>query len=236
MASKRKVQQHINDIQSRLSRQAIVASLSKARGLTDLASQFGFVVALKSDAAWPSFDGEPMVGLLQINTAELPSIPSALTGVALLRVWVSLVDDAILDPDGVVIRSSPSLSDETPVAQPVIATPIKRCGIAWANATDMPGYQDLPRTVSDEIANFYAEVDCPTISATKIGGFARRMQGPTAFDVTGYPSPDSPELFDYVLQIGSEKVAEWTWGDDGIGYVGRSRTNPAKWKLDWQSS
>jgi uncharacterized protein YwqG len=224
-------------IQQRLAKEASIATLHPGTPSDALGSMFGAVSTFKGDEPWPEYGGTPMIGLLQIRTSELPNVPHSLRGVALLRVWVSDVEDALCDTlESVVIRASPTLpSGPSDMRQTTTGHP-KACRMTWASQADGPGYYDLPRTVPDEIAELYSALDTPSHNGTKIGGYQHRVQFQTAFDVTGLTQTSPDDEYEYVLQIGSEPAAGWMWGDGGIAYVGRGVTDLSRWKLDWQAS
>ena len=97
---------------------------------------------------------------------------------------------------------------------------------------DMPKHDDAPDLPPDlEDKDYYDIAHCH--DGFKIGGWPSLIQS----EVFWAPWNRHPANPTYVFQIDSNEKAGWSWGHNGVGYIGRG-TAPGyqdDWFLSWQS-
>jgi hypothetical protein len=96
---------------------------------------------------------------------------------------------------------------------------------------DFPCWEDVPIDLPDDVSDRYYDV-YHNVPGTKLGGWPTLVQAPI-FWAPWNKHPAAPE---YVFQVDSSEKAGWSWGHDGVGYLGRG-TAPGKedeWALAWQ--
>lgn len=207
-----------------LLRPASVAQVGGFRPPDDpCASWFGRGVALPHEPT-PQHDGQPMLPLLQVNVAELPFVPDALQGVALLVVHLNR-DRLPLGKahgDGWLIREYAATDGLIPLPP---SGAVKPFPIRWSRVDDdAPGWEDawslldLSAVNDDDDANEAFSDDFARYSATKVGGYPYAIQHAVGLD-------------GFVFQIGSEEKAGWMWADNGIGYFFKT---DGVWRWDCQ--
>lgn len=163
-----------------------------------------------------SFDGSPLIPLLQIRVSELPVVPPALEGIALLVVYLNhkVIPYDKAHGDGWLVREYRSLEalvpNRTPLPKGPKALPIKWLAGKperpdWEHANDLMNLDAL-----DESESARERFDkLPHHPGTKVGGWPSAIQGVA----------DNAD--DFVLQIGSEEKARWQWGHGGAATFGR---------------
>jgi hypothetical protein len=201
------------------------------------ASWFGTVRLALPGELWPTTDGEPMLALAQINLGELPCpAPAILSDVAFLTLFVGARRLPIDEPNGTgwALRTYASLDELVPVADP---TPeparLRPFPIRWHEALDLPCRDDLPLDYLD--AGGARPEPQPgselTSPGTKVGGWPYYIQSSVEWRTGRGPVADGH----YVLQVGTEEKAGWSWGHAGIGYIARQPGQGAeRWHLTWQ--
>ncbi|HEX6750556.1 MAG TPA: DUF1963 domain-containing protein [Longimicrobium sp.] len=173
----------------------------------------------------PEWNGRPLYPVLQINTSELPSVPRALEGTAVLALFMDLDDLPFDRPhgDGWVIREYASEDGLQPVLAPAGAAGPRAFPIRWAAGDpEGPSWDDA-----------FDLVDLDSIGADDAVAdeFHDRFGNWPGTKVGGYPSAIQHEvgLADYVFQVGSEEKAQWDWVDSGIAYFFKSADGEWRW-------
>ncbi len=171
----------------------------------------------RADEALPTFKGQPMFPLLQVRCAELPEAPAALSGIALLVVYVNAAEIPFDLPhgEGWLVREYASVEGLVPCPTRAPAG-VKPMAIKWT-----PGKPERPEwEQASEMFDMDAIADSdsakerfeamPNHSGTKIGGYPSEVQGLVEY------------ADDYLLQIGSEAKAGWQWADGGVATFSRN--------------
>ena len=192
------------------------------------ASILGAVAVARPDEPWPTYRGEPMVGLAQLNVADAPAVPDALRDIALLTVFIGLDGEALEIPDGRangdgwLVRSYPGLDDLAAINDPPAPAWLRRRLLAWDRIEDLPALEDLLDIVDGEAldrlldgGDFGTAVGSPA-SGTKLGGWPDLIQGEIAWH--SQPAAGSPE---FCLQIDSDERLGLNLWDGGAIYLGR---------------
>lgn len=214
---------------------ASIAVLKRRKQTLPTESCFGGVFAGRKESTWPeNGDGEPLEGLLQVRTKDLPYCPKELAGIALIQVFYpcgsnpdgSRVYPLDAEGDGVVVRTYPSLRGLSEMFKP-FESKLKPCRIEWEKVTnEIPSYPDFIGLVDDaKQERFWTLSDWATVlerhyssnPRTKVGGWPCSCQN--GLNYRGY-----------AIQIGSESKANFQWGHDGTAAVYRERK---KWSLAW---
>ena len=121
------------------------ASLARLHGepTNQFASHLGGVSVLGAGEAWPSYRGEPMVGVVQVNLSECPFVPMELRDVDLLCLWIAADrgDDLIApdwrpNGDGWTVRAY-RRSDVRPAVGPSLYQ-MRPHGVEWLAIDDLP--------------------------------------------------------------------------------------------------
>ncbi len=199
-------------------------------------SWFGRVRMMAFGQKWPTFAGEPMLPLCQINCDELPFRPPAFTDITFITAFVA--------PDALPYRMAPSGEGWElrtykigqpllPLDESVLPIPsIKPFPIQWQFIReDFPSWEEaieVLRLDQDQLALYEEHTDLfQTHYCSKIGGWPSLLQGELFAGYSKQPN--------YVFQIDSESKAHWGWGDTGIGYFGyQTLTDSQHWVLDCQ--
>ena len=224
--------EHFADLDRHL-KTASIAILKRGKQSTPTESCFGGVFVGQKDSVWPEFDGEPLDGVLQIRTKDLPFRPKELKGVSLIQIFVpcetwpsGLVNPRYDDGENVVVRSFSSLRGLHVLEKP-FKSDLKPCRIEWKKVeNEIPTYPDDIGLVDDEKQERFRELpdwskvlgrSYSTNPRTKVGGWPNSCQN--GLNYRGY-----------AIQIGSEQKANFMWGHDGTAVLYRVRS---KWSLDW---
>lgn len=214
-------------------RPASVAVLRRAKQTTPTESCFGGVFVGQKDAVWPEHDGQPLEGVLQIRTKDLPFCPEEIAGISLIQVFVpcktwpsGLVNPRYGNGENVVVRSFPTLRGLRTLEKP-FKSDLKPCRIDWVKVeNEFPTYPDDIGLIDDEKrVRFHELPDWTKVLERTYGSSARTKVG-------GWPNSCQNGLNyrGYAIQIGSEQKADFMWGHDGTAVVYRDRK---KWLLDW---
>jgi len=198
-------------------------------------SWFGRVTRALPGEPWPADGNNPMRPLCQLDLREAELRPAALEGIALLTLFVSAQRLPHNDPNGTswCLRAYGHRDSELLI--PMEAPP----GVRLLNAVpfrfepiceDFPSRLDLPGDIPDELADSF-RTDFPNRRGSKLCGWPRLVQ--SAINWAPCDAGMAPE---YILQIDSEKLAGWEWGDDGTAYIGHGTTagESHRWALSWQ--
>lgn len=96
---------------------------------------------------------------------------------------------------------------------------------------DFPCWEDVSIELPKDIGENYYDL-FETLDGLKLGGWPRLIQS----EISWAPFNLHPAKPEYVFQIDSTKKGQWSWGHDGVAYIGRG-TAPGKedeWTLEWQ--
>ncbi len=236
----------ITQWRQRLVRKASLLVLSDDQRVDDpFCTWFGRVTLGMPGEPWPMANGRLMWPLLQIVVRELPFLPAALDGLALMRVFV---DPAFLgDEDegrvdfhevegvsgpGWLLLASPALDGFEKVTEPDHGSRIRPAPGRWELIeADYPTFDYLPEDLRDSLTHEHCESDLETHEGTKVGGWPFTIQSEVCLGPMGQ-NPLDPE---YAFQIGSDHDRGWMWGDDGFAYFGRGTGECRdEWAMDWQ--
>jgi hypothetical protein len=209
-----------------------------------LHSWAGRVLVGAPGEAWPATDGEPMLALAQLNLTEAPVLPEALSGFAMLTLFIGPRELPVDEPNGErwQLRAYPALEDLAPLAAPPAARerdPKARRGepttyaalpIRWRRIDDFPARDELPSELLDEYDSRADELghDMPRpADGLKLGGWPVLIQGEVSWHGRGG--------VDFVLQVDSnQNRIGFEVGYGGVFYVGH-RASDGTWHADWQS-
>lgn len=213
---------------ARLARPVSIAQIGGFRPPDDpLTSWFGRGVCLPAEPE-VQFNGAPLIPLLQVRCSELPYVPPALEGLALIVVYMNTSEVPHDKPhgEGWMVREYRSLDALSPcptrAPRGLKALPIKWITSKperpdWEEASDL-----LDLDALDESESARERFDkLPHHGATKVGGYPSEIQGLVE------------NADDFVLQIGSEAKANWKWADGGIATFGRDANG--QWSFACQS-
>ncbi len=213
---------------------ASLAVLTRKKQSTPSQSCFGGDFVGRADTKWPHCRSVPMEGVLQIRTKDLPYCPPQLNGIALIQLFC-MCEDSVdgfpqrpkFDEEGwYVVRTYDTLRGLRPMERPTPPN-IKPCSIEWKMVSnEIPFYpadvvhidaQTLERF--KELPDSWKIVDKNYSShwQTKVGGWPVSCQ--SGLDRIGY-----------AIQIGSERKANFMWGDNGVAVLFHHRN---QWRLDW---
>jgi hypothetical protein len=175
----------------------------------------------------PTYQGEEMFPLLQINVTELPVVPPVLEGVELLVLFINR-DIPFDQPhgEGWLIREYRSLDSLVALPAPEAKPPVRAFPIRWTRVEgELPGWEDA-----------WSLVDLTAVNEDEEASekFFDDLQNHPATKVWGYPTEIQHEvgIEDYVFQVGSEEKAQWIWADNGIGYF--FRRPDGSWNFECQ--
>jgi Domain of unknown function (DUF1963) len=175
-----------SEIVSGLERPASVGIVGGLRPPDDpLTSWLGQVRAVGQGEEWPTRDGTPLAGICQIRTSELPHVPPALRGVALITVFLRAEEGVPVPPSGVddhgwEVRVYENLDRVVPV-DGVMATSIRPFPVRWQLfEADLPSWEDAARVLTaEELAELeegFDDLEGPA-DGLKVGGWPSLIQG-----------------------------------------------------------
>ena len=213
---------------------ASLAVLTRKKQSTPSASCFGGVFVGKVDSKWPHCRSRPMEGVLQIRTKNLPYCPPQLKTTALIQLFC-VCEDSLdgfperpdFDVEGwYAVRTYDTLRGLRPMERP-IPSRIKPCCIEWKKVSnEVPSYpDDIGLIDGNKKARFqeledWAKIERKSYSEhwqTKVGGWPVSCQA-------------GLNRIGYAMQIGSERKANFMWGDNGVAVLFLHRN---KWTLEW---
>lgn len=225
---------NIEEIRRRLVRKASVMSLGGFRPPADpFTTWFGRIRVALPHEIWPTDDGKPMLPLCQINCAELPYKPDALSDIALISVFITQNELPSDTPNGEgwSLRTYASLDGLVEIEEPKPTTLIKPFPVRWELIEeDYPIWDDVDIKVPPEVAANYYDLFVNR-DGSKVGGCPTLIQS----EIYWAPWNKHPANPAYVFQIDSEEKAHWAWGDAGVGYFGRGTGSATdQWAFEWQ--
>lgn len=191
-------------------------------------SWFGRGVGLPGEGL-PEREGKPLFPLLQINVAELPSVPPEFAGTALLVVFLDIDDIPFDQPhgEGWLIREYASLDGLEPLpAYPGGKAP-RAFPVRWElGEPEGPGWDD-----ACELMDLGPVDDDPEASDE----FFDRFQNSPRTKVGGYPHDiqHAVGLDGYVFQIGSEDKPRWNLVDGGVAYFFKAADGEWRWECQF---
>ena len=199
-----------------------------------LASWIGKICVGLPHETWPVSNGKPMLPLVQINLKALEYIPDNLSDIEYLVVFID-AEHLPSDSDNGnhwVIRTYSDCSKLVELQQPNLRFAITPFPLqAKYIDDDFPCYEDCPVELPDELDDAYYDLFQNT-EGLKLGGWPTLVQS-EIFWAPNNAHPDNPE---FVFQIDSCEKANWSWGDQGVAYIGRGTKTETKnnWVLSWQ--
>jgi hypothetical protein len=197
------MQQSLEEALVALGRTALVASeLEGDDGSTLLCGQ-GQPLAGPGET-WPSRSGRRLVNVLNVNTAELPSVPAFLNRAAYWSFFITpdAFEQSVSDGT-LLVRPYPSVQSLRPLTPPdSLAAPVR---LRFAAEVDYPLGFALAKCLPEATA---FEDQYPCLSGIKLGGYPHMIQG-TAF----------LESLDPEFQIQLDCSSHYCYGDSGIGFV-----------------
>ena len=225
---------NVEEIRRRLVRKASVMSLGGFRPPSDpFTTWFGRIRVALPHEIWPTDDGKPMLPLCQINCAELPYKPDALSDIALISVFITQDELPSDTPNGEgwSLRTYASLDGLVEIEEPKPTTLIKPFPVRWELIEeDYPIWDDVDIKVPPEVEDNYYDLFVNR-DGSKVGGWPTLIQS----EIYWAPWNKHPANPAYVFQIDSEEKAHWAWGHAGVGYFGRGTGSATdQWAFEWQ--
>lgn len=196
-------------------------------------SWFGCTTLQDPEEEWPLSKTGPMFPLCQILTSELPFVPDDLQDIALIQIFIA-PDFNLYDTNagqGWCLRTSTSLDPLVPATPPEFKSEIKPLPVRWELLeNDLPSFEDLPDDFPDRLHEKWWDSFCGA-DGSKVGGWPTLVQS----EIYWAPWNLHPANPRYVLQIDTEKKANWMWGNCGVGYFGRgTEDHRDNWTMSWQ--
>ena len=210
-------------------RKASILNAGGSRPTGDpFASHMGLRPLALPGEAWPSFEGEPLMLVCQMNLTNAPSVPELLKDVKLITFYANPETEEWPEEGGTewVVRTYNSLDGLAPMTPPAVR---KGFECSWRDCEDYPSIDDPDRVVPDDFDD--SELEVESVHRTKIGGWASNIQSEPWWEYSEHAA--APK---YCFQVASEEKAGLVWGDGGTLYLGRG-TAPGcenQWFLDWQ--
>ena len=242
-----KIPASLEELRALVARTASAAKVGGEPSGDPLASCLGLVRAAAPDEAWPTFEGQPMLGVAQLNLREAPFVPPALSDVALITFFLAAHkgEDGLeyffpagrRNGEGWVLRAYDSI--EGLVAMPAAYDPgwLSPRGITWERIEDLPdewgqgGAHDLVDFAAiEEILgedDWNDAVGRPA-DATKLGGWPSVIG-----DDSDEESPARKATF--CLQIDSDLEVGLDLWDGGVIHIGSmERAGRKTWVIESQ--
>ena len=190
-------------------------------------SRLGAVTVALPGEPWPTYEGVPMIGLAQLNLAEVPFVSEPLRDQAFISVFIAEQDDYLVLPDdrpngdGWLVRAYESGSGLVPVVDPP-RTPewLRPHSLAWEAIDDMPDWDDLSEMVDlDAIEPWLGGREVEDVlgspaDGTKLGGWPSLIQS----QIQWHDHPAQPS---YCFQIDSDEHVGLNLWDRGVLHIGR---------------
>jgi len=106
------------------------------------ASWLGPVPVIGRTESWPRHRSAPMAGIRQIDVGQLPHVPYAPAGVAMVSLFMTVGRGGRPDPDRWEVRTYFSLEDRRP-ADDVVAPTVRPFPVEWELVpADLPAWDD----------------------------------------------------------------------------------------------
>ena len=225
---------NVEEIRRKLVRKASVMVVGGFRPPADpFTTWFGRIRVALPHEIWPTHDGKPMLPICQINCAELPYKPDALSDIALISVFMGQDELPSDTPngDGWALRTYATLDGLVEIEEPKPTNLIRPFPVRWELIEeDYPCWDDVDIKVPPEVADNYYDL-FENRDGSKVGGWPSLIQA----EIYWAPWNKHPANPAYVFQIDSEEKAHWAWGDAGVGYFGRGTGNATdQWAFEWQ--
>ncbi|MCX7567217.1 DUF1963 domain-containing protein [Sulfitobacter sp. F26169L] len=203
-------------------------------------TMFGTVRLARKDEVWPTYEGAPMWPLCQINLAQAPLRPEALSDLSLLTLFIApehaitptpIINTRKPDPAATwALRSYATLGGLTIPTAPEHGSPLSPRLGEWGDVRADFANHDMAGHVVDTNANdVYAYEWAQTVQQTKLGGWPATVQSEP-----WWAYQKTRDTWDYVIQIENEPKAGWQGWGDGAAYIARSRKRPHLWAIDVQ--
>jgi hypothetical protein len=196
------------------------------------ACNFGLAPLGLPGEPWPSWEGQPLLFVCQMNLTTAPAVPPLLAGIQLLTFFVTPELGTLSQENGSdwVLRTYSSLEGLVRIPPPAGAPKVKKgFECLWQECEDHPNYDD-PEIVLPE-GSRRPKGDLENVARTKVGGYASTIQSEPWWGSEAHPS--APR---FCVQINSEEKAGAIWGDGGAIYLakGTAAGSENRWFLDWQ--
>jgi hypothetical protein len=219
-----------DEVKARLARPAVALTRGEPRPSYRTTRSWLGRAYLHRPGETPPLDaqGRPMWPLLQLVLADVPWVPGCLASTQALTVFVSrqLPVDNRLAPNGHnwLLREYP-LGEALQMSEPAATSPLRPFALqAGPLLPDYPGWEDssVPaalRRAMDELerAGTVGEDWLPNCEGHKLGGWPSFCQPSVAFD----PG------FEFVLQIGSDRQANFNVVDGGTLFLAKNAATGA---------
>jgi uncharacterized protein YwqG len=196
-----------------------------------LASHFGLAPVGLPNEQWPSYEGQPLMLVCQLNLTAAPFVPQLLSDIALITFFAASETPESKE-NGVDwhLRAYKSVDGLVPMTVPPDAPRFYRgFECRWEECTDQPVYDDPEIEVPAGFDRVGVHLD--NVRRTKIGGYASNIQCEPWWADQHHPA--NPR---FCLQIASEEKVGLMWGDCGAVYIARGTAlgREDEWFLDWQ--
>lgn len=202
------------------------------------ATQFGLPPLARPHELWPTQNGRPLFYVCQLNLAQAPYVPSLLSDLALITVFI--------DPkayfgkengDGWLIRDYKSIEGLRPLSIPDGQTVYRGFEVRYDLVDDYPAFDDPDLQTVPGFDSSGIHLD--NVGRSRIGGFASNIQSEQWWSYA--VNPAERQLVDkfqpaFCFQIATEDKVRLYWGDNGVVYFARSTTpqTEPRWFLDTQ--
>ena len=206
-----------------------------------VSSCFGEVRATE-DEVWPQFERKLLWPVCQLNLLDAPYLPECLSDLAMLQFFVldefwrieqSIIDTSKPTPSGpFFLNTFKNLEALRAVDAPKHGSPFKSFEARWNEdvLTDYPTHDCLPFDFDElDIGDYYDQDGVEPLYATKLGGWPSCVQSEPWWDRRA-----EGKDFEFAFQIDSEEKANCWWGDNGVVYFARHKSNSDVWAVDWQ--
>ncbi|MEQ8779073.1 MAG: DUF1963 domain-containing protein [Roseibium album] len=204
-------------------------------------SCFGEIRAAE-DENWPHLENKPLWPVCQLNLLDAPYVPDCLRDVAMLQFFVheeywrfdqSIVDVSKPTPSGpFFLKIYKGLDALKFVDPPNHDSPFKPLEAKWCKdvRVDYPTHDCMPFDFDAlDIGDYCDQDGVETVFATKLGGWPSCVQSEPWWDYR-----KEGKDFEFALQFHSEEKANCWWGDNGVVYFARHKSNTDVWAVDWQ--
>jgi hypothetical protein len=225
-----------------LQRGASVAQVGGFRTPEEPATSWmGTVKLAAAGEDWPSSGGQPMHGVLQLVTRDLPVRPPALDGIEMLSLFVA-VDLPLDTPNGVgwCLRTYGTLDGLRLLERPEwprdprmpkdFNPALNPFPLEFSEAEDWPGLDNVPLELAERWRQHSADDErYQPHMGLKVGGWPFCIQSEVDWYDDGNVIPD----VDFVLQVDSDDKVGFVVADSGTFYIGRQR-QWRTWHATWQ--
>ena len=198
-----------------------------------LSSWVGKVLLAGEGQVWPYWKGVAMYPLCQLNLDEFLFKPPLLSDVAFLTVFISaqsIPDSGDLNGTSWCLRTYKAEDKLVPLASVPTTSPIKPFQVMpEVIKQDFPYVDDCPIPILAKFEDDYYKI-FPNAGGIKFGGWPTLIQSEIEWQ-----TPGGLTDIEFAFQIDSIEKARLQWGDNGVAYFGRSKSNPDEWAFSWQS-